>query len=164
MSVSGHPTCLHCGYAKHQGIIRYIAAHHCSGTYEGVSPNDSTAYNGRIGSNCGTPANKGPLVGCFPVDLRAGIDHIGKDARRPQENIILDDHTRINGDIILDFDIVANDHLTGDHDILTQRAALSDARVFHDVAEMPDARPGADLAGFVYITAGVNKINLFSHF
>ena len=43
-----------------------------------------------------------------PIDLRARIDHIGKDARRSAKDIIFQRDARIDGDVILDLHVGAD--------------------------------------------------------
>lgn len=91
-----------------------------------------------------------------PIDLTAGIDHVGEDHGWAQKYAILQRNSAVHGDIILDFDLVSNLSVRADEHVLTDNAVLSNARARHNMAEMPDLGSRAnfstlvDIAGFVY--------------
>jgi len=146
--------------ADHQGIIRHISGYHGAGTDERVFADRMPADNGGIGADGGAFPDQGFVI-ILRAALRiltAGINDIGKDHRRPTENIILKCNAFIHGDVVLNFDEVADDDVVADVDVLPDGAFLADARTGLDMTEVPDAGAFPDRDLLINVAGFVNEI------
>ena len=109
--MAAHPSMLTSGHTEHEGIVGDIPAYHSAGTDEGVATDRPTADDCGIGTDGGTAPDERALVQRMAVDLGAGVDDIGEDTGRTQEDIILDDDTGVDGNVVLYLDVAANDDI-----------------------------------------------------
>lgn len=103
------------------------------------------ADDGGVGPDRGPLLDQRPFVarGAFGVFCTGG-QVVGKDHRRPAENIVLQLHPFVDRDVVLHLDAVADFNVGGDVDILPEGAVFPDDRAALDVAEEPDFGAAAD--------------------
>ncbi len=66
-----------------------------------------STHNGRIGTNACSGSDNGCFVGASSIDRASRIRDVGEDLVRAQENIILADHSCIDGHVILNLHVSA---------------------------------------------------------
>jgi hypothetical protein len=149
--MAAHPTDSPGRDTNHQGIIGHVFRHHGPRSHEAISPEGDAADNRGIGSD-GCPATQeGLLIEIVPDNLGAGVRYIRENATGSEENVVLDDGPRVDGDIVLNLDVVANHNAARDTDVLAQDTSLADLGSLHDVAKMPYLGTRPDFAGLVDI-------------
>src|SRR5512133_601762 len=106
-SILGNPANLNSRIANHQGIRFNILRDDCTGADKGIFPDIITTDDGRVGANGGTVFHGSCSVFISPVDMTSRVDHIGKDAGRAKEYIILANYTGVKGYVVLNLDVVS---------------------------------------------------------
>src|SRR5699024_2535848 len=127
-------------------------SHHRSGTYKGIPANVMSTDNGGVGPDAGALFHHCPAIFALPLNKCPWIDHVGKDAGRPQEHTVLALHTCVNRDVILDFAAVPQLHARGDDHVLSDIAVLPNGTAAHDMGKVPDLRSCTDRAALIHIT------------
>ena len=153
--MGAHPSGLPGRIAGDQGISGHIARDHGSSPDKGVLPDLDPTEDGGIGTDGSAFMDQGFLVLIFSINRAAGIDHIGKDHRRAEKDLVFTGHPGIDADIILNFDPVTQPHPGHDDHILPQGTILPDDASGHDMAEMPDAGAFADEGAGVDVGGGM---------
>jgi hypothetical protein len=69
---------------------------------------------------------------------------VGENRRRPNEYIVLDRDTSIDGDVILDLYTVSDDDSRVDVNVPAERRISADACVWPDVDQVPKLGSGSD--------------------
>ena len=95
--------------------------------------------------------------------MAAGIDHVGKNHRRPAEDVVFQNAAGIYRNVVLNFDIIADHHIRRNHDVLPDIAMGADRGIFHDMRKMPDFCSCADGARLIDIAGFVDEIVLLFH-
>ena len=96
-------------------------------------------------------------------NLGTGIDHIGEDARRAAEDIILQLDAGVERDVVLDLDVVADHNVAGHEHVLPERAVRANRGMRHHVAEMPDAGSFSNMARRIHVRAGMDEEGMVAH-
>src|SRR3546814_13127804 len=115
-----------------------VAGHDCAGAQHGIAADRDAADDGGVGADGGAPLHQGRQELVLALDEGPGGQHIGEDAARPAEYVVLDRHSGIDRDVVLDLDAVADKDVRADHDVLTEHAAGAAPAAAQDVAERPD--------------------------
>ncbi len=156
IAVGAHPAGLPGRVAGDQGIGRHVAGDHSPGPDKGILPDLDPAEDGGIGADGSPFTDQGFLVFILSFNRAAGVDHIGKDHRRAEKNLVFAGHSGIDADIVLHFDPVTQPHSGHDDHILPQGTILPYDTAGHDMAEMPDARAFSDEGAGVDVGGGMN--------
>ena len=93
----------------------------------------------------------------LPLNETPGIQHISKNHRRAQEDIVLHLNTRINGHIILHLHMVTNRNTLGHKHILTKIAVLAYFAMGHKMRKVPNSSTVANLAIGIYNSGGMDE-------
>src|SRR3954468_278377 len=126
-----------------------VFRNHRPGTNKCKLTDVMSAYYCRISPDRSTLTNSCSLVLVSTQNGASRVRHIGKNHRRPKENIILTGYTSVYRDVILYFHIAAQYYLRRHDDILSNVAAVAYPGAWHNVRKMPDLDPFADLTTFV---------------
>ena len=90
-------------------------------------------------------------------DVAPGIQHVGEDATRAAEDVILKLDALVDRDVVLDLDVIADPGPRHHHHILAEAAPLANDRTGHHVAEVPDLGAAADDRAVVDEARGMNE-------
>ena len=143
---------------SHQGIIFYIAGNYGAGRDQGAAANGMAADDGGVGADRSAFPNQRPDVLAVGWKVRPRRIHIGKDAGRTAEHVVLQLNAFVNGDIVLNADPVPDPDAGSHIHILPQRTIPADDSPRLDVAKVPDPGTCANLGTFIDITALVYEV------
>jgi hypothetical protein len=129
-----------------------------SSTDKSIPSNVIATHNRGIGSNGSASANMGSGVLSLSDNGTPRIDDIREYTARPQENIIIADHTFVDGDVILNFYIFTQDDSGRNDYVLTNVASLAQLGTGHNMAKVPDLAVVTNARSRIYNRGLVSEI------
>jgi hypothetical protein len=112
---------------------------------------DSTANNRAVRAERGPTPHDRFLKLVAARYVASGIDHVCKHNGRPAEDVILEDHTRIDRYVVLNLDVIPYHDAGRNNDVLSDVATRPNLRARHNVREMPNRGVVTDGASFIDI-------------
>src|SRR5437588_4605656 len=155
LAALAHPAHATGRHAHHERVRRDVGRHDGTGADERVLAECDAAHDGGVRADRRPPLHEGGAILVLARHVAAGVHHVGENARRPAEHIVLEGDALVDRHVVLDLHVVADARAGHDHDVLAEAAALADDGAGHDVAKMPDlgiladAGAGVDVARFV---------------
>src|SRR5437660_12804645 len=150
-----HPADAARRHAYHERVRRNVGSHDGARTNERVLAEGDAAHDRRVRADGRAPLHERGAILMLARHVAAGVHHVGEDARRPAEHVVLVGDALVDRHVVLELHVVPDARAGHHHDVLPEAATLTDDGAGHDVAEMPDlgilADPGArvDVARFV---------------
>src|SRR5437016_2164820 len=142
-----HPADAARRHAYHERVRRNVGSHDGARTNERVLAEGDAAHDRRVRADGRAPPHERGAIFVLARHVAAGVHHVGEDARRPAEHVVLEGDALVNRHVVLKLHVVADARAGHHHDVLPEAAVLADDGAGHDMAKMPDlgvfADPGA---------------------
>jgi len=141
-----HPTDLAGRITDHECVCRHIFGDHGACAYHAILAQFVAANDGGVRSDGYASTENRLSVFVLSADGGTRVDDVRKDHGRAKKNIVLTNHTSIDGNIVLDFAVTAEFDVGRDNHVLAYITVFTDLAAGHNVAEMPYFGAFADLA------------------
>jgi hypothetical protein len=114
-----------------------------------IFPDINAAKKCCIGPDAGPLPDRCFFKFVFPFNETAGIDHIGKNSRRAEKDIVFNNNSLVDGYIVLNLYPVTDYRIAIDINVLANIAIPAHFATGHQVTKMPDPGSITYFCGFI---------------